>query len=103
MFFEAFIVYVLSSTALIVNLLKVLIIFKVITWCLKTSSFSPRATLKGSKRSFVVVVVVGVETCVKNGTNRTKHVHEQNLFQMEQKLFQREQNMFAMKIAPNLT
>ena len=67
----------------------------------------PRALLKGPKRSFVVLVlllvVVGVETWIRNGTNvtkqflmGTKNVREQNLFLIEQK-------MFVMKIASNWT
>ena len=57
-------------------------------------SFLPWALLKGPKSSFVVVfvlavlvvVLVGVETWVKNGTNGTKNVREQNLFLIEQKI-----------------
>ena len=41
----------------------------------EVSNFWPRATLKGLKRSFVVVVLVlGVETWVKNVPNQTKIV-----------------------------
>ena len=37
--------------------------------------FGPRATLKGPKKGFVVVVVVvGVESSSKNAPNRTKNV-----------------------------
>ena len=43
--------------------------------------------LKGPKRSFVVVVLVlGVETWVKNALNGTKNVRKQNLLQIEQKM-----------------
>ena len=38
--------------------------------------FLPRATLKGPKRSFVVLVVDGVETSFKNVPKRTKTVQE---------------------------
>ena len=73
------------------------------------SYFWPRATLKGPKRSFVVLlVIVGVEKWLKDDTNETKNVNEQNLFPIEQKIFANnmfliEQKMFAVKIAPNLT
>ena len=60
--------------------------------------------LKGPKRSFVVLVV-GVETCVKNATNGaknltknvpkgTKNAREQNSFLIKRK-------MFAKKVASN--
>ena len=43
--------------------------------------------LKGPKRSFVVVVVGVVEKLAKKFLNRTKNIHEFNLFQEEQKMF----------------
>ena len=70
--------------------------------------FWPRGLLKDPKRSFVVVVllvVVGMDTLVKNGTKtEQKNVREQNLLQIEQKMGTksvREQKILAMKIAPN--
>ena len=63
----------------------------------------PRAMLKGPKRRFVVVVVLGVvETWVKNVPNGpknvpygTKIVRVQIFLQIEQKTLQKEQKMFA--------
>ena len=56
-------------------------------------SFRPRDMLKGPKRSFVVVVLVGVDSSaknvtkvIKNVTKGTKNVREQNLFQIEHKM-----------------
>ena len=51
----------------------------------------PWALLKGPKRNFVVALLVGVETWVKNGKNGTKNVREQN----------GTNDMFAMKISSN--
>ena len=57
--------------------------------------------LKGPKRSFTVVLVLGVESSSKNVAKGTKNFREQNLFQLEQNMFQKEQRMFAIKVAPN--
>ena len=47
-------------------------------------AFWQLAMLKGPKRSFVVVLVLGmVETWVKNAPNGTKNARVQNLIQIE--------------------
>ena len=58
--------------------------------CLNISNFWPRATLKGPKRSFVDVVLLGVETVetwVKNVPNGTKRVQGTKNMHREQKMF----------------
>ena len=76
--------------------------------CSKTICFWQRDLLKGPKRSFVavvllVLVVVGMETWVKNGTNGTKNVSKETKNVREQKSFLIEQKIFAIKIVSNWT
>ena len=71
-------------------------------WCLFYRKLC-EADLFPSRLYFVLVV--GVETWVKNGTKtEQKNVREQNLLQIEQKMGTksvREQKILAMEIAPN--
>ena len=51
--------------------------------------------LEGRKRSFFVVLVVGVEILVEKYQMEQKNVRRQNLLQIGHKMLQKEQKMFS--------